>query len=306
MTHDPQKLAVAAVLFLLLCICLFALVYFIDQLVQKRIFCDRYNLDFLPRGIRIRGAKDNGCNEYELNYPYWYIAKNDGTADKRYNNNHIVWRKSYLWVGRYRLSAKKPTMILEVVHSLRDAGTRVELNEEERKKKRWLEKQKRLLARDTTLQNIVDGYRDCPTEFEQMCAELFRKQGYRCQVTPKTNDGGYDIFFRQGKETGIVECKCYSVGHKVGRPEIQKLVGANVIQQANKMLFVTTSSFTPEAREYAKETDVTLISGQKLLSMLQKYGFPKDKIKVRRKEWQLTVQDLQDFIPQDIYWDYFA
>ena len=125
-------------------------------------------------------------------------------------------------------------------------------------------------------------------------------------MTPKTNDGGYDIFLRQGKETGIVECKCYSVGHKVGRPEIQKLVGANVIQQANKMLFVTTSSFTPEAREYAKETDVTLISEQKLLSMLQKYGFPKDKIKVRRKEWQLTVQDLQDFIPQDIYWDYFA
>lgn len=306
MMHDPFSLAMTVFVIFFLCICFFVLLYFCDQLVRRRAFREEYGLDSLPQGIWIQGKRDDDFNTYELNYPFWRMAKKDGTADKRYGRNYIVWPKSYLWVGHYLLSARKPTTILNLVQALRDNGTKVEMSQEERKKKKQLEKQKRLLACDTTIQNIVDGYKECPTDFERMCAELFRRQGYRCKVTPRTNDGGYDVVLRQGDTTGIVECKCYSVRHKVGRPEIQKLVGANVIQQAEKMFFVTTSSFTPEAQEYAKETGVTLIPGQKLLSMLQKYGFPKQEIKVKRKEWQLTSRDLQKMIPPDIFWDYFA
>lgn len=306
MTVNTLRLLAVVAILLVFFICIAALMYFVDQWIQKSNFCKKYGLVSLPKGIRIRQERDNGCNEYELKYPYWHIQKNDGTADKRYSGNYIIWPESHLWVSHYKLSAKKPTVILDVVQALRDAGIKVEMNEEERKKKKRLEKQKQLFACDATIQNIVDGYKDCPTEFEQMCAELFRKQGYQCKVTPKTNDGGYDISMQKEDTTAIAECKCYSVRHKVGRPEIQKLVGANVIQQAQKMFFITTSSFTPEARAYAKETEVTLVSGQQLLSMLQKYGFPKQEIKVKRTEWQLSIRDLKKFIPADIYWDYFA
>lgn len=306
MAGNAPKLFVAGVLFLLAGVCIIWVVYVIDQWIQKNHFCKKYGLDSLPWNIRIRNGVDSGYSKYELNYPYWYISKNDGTADRRYKGNRIIWPESYLWVRRYRLSAKKPTVILEVVKELRRAGTKVAMSEEERKKKRRIENQKKIFSCEATVQTILDAYRDCPTEFEQMCAEVFRKLGYHCRVTPKTNDGGYDISIQKGDGTGIVECKCYSLGKKVGRPEIQKLVGANVVQQAQKMYFVTTSSFTPEAREYARETGVTLISGQKLVAMLQKQGLPKKEIRVTMEEWQLNIRDLKDFIPSDIYWDYFA
>ena len=65
----------------------------------------------------------------------------------------------------------------------------------------------------------------------------------------------------------IVECKCYnSTNESVGRDAVQKLVGANAIVQAQRMIFVTTARFTDAAVEYAQSTPipVELIDGNKL------------------------------------------
>ncbi len=45
----------------------------------------------------------------------------------------------------------------------------------------------------------------------------------------------------------------------VGRPEIQKFAGALQGQRARKGVFITTSSFTKEAREYASRIESKLI-----------------------------------------------
>ncbi len=56
----------------------------------------------------------------------------------------------------------------------------------------------------------------------------------------------------------------------VGRPEIQKFVGALDGQKARKGIFITTSSFTKEAIEYAKGTTVkvVLIDGDRLADLM--------------------------------------
>jgi len=56
----------------------------------------------------------------------------------------------------------------------------------------------------------------------------------------------------------------------VGRPEIQKFVGALAGQGAKKGVFITTSRFTSEAREYQpkNETKIVLIDGEQLAELM--------------------------------------
>jgi len=56
----------------------------------------------------------------------------------------------------------------------------------------------------------------------------------------------------------------------VGRPEIHKFLGALQGQKANKGIFITTSSFSDEAREYAKTipTKIVLINGEELAELM--------------------------------------
>jgi restriction system protein len=56
----------------------------------------------------------------------------------------------------------------------------------------------------------------------------------------------------------------------VGRPEIQKFVGALQGQNARKGVFITTSSFSNAAIEYAKmlQNKVVLIDGEMLANLM--------------------------------------
>ena len=56
----------------------------------------------------------------------------------------------------------------------------------------------------------------------------------------------------------------------VGRPEIQKFVGALTGQRARKGLFITTSDFSREAHDYVSriETKVVLIDGETLAQLM--------------------------------------
>ena len=56
----------------------------------------------------------------------------------------------------------------------------------------------------------------------------------------------------------------------VGRPEIQRFVGALSGFRAKKGVFITTSKFTDEAREYVRsiEPKVVLIDGSQLASLI--------------------------------------
>ena len=57
----------------------------------------------------------------------------------------------------------------------------------------------------------------------------------------------------------------------VGRPEIQQFVGALAGQRASKGVFITTSRFSQEARDYAASNSnykVVLIDGERLADLM--------------------------------------
>ena len=261
----------------------------------------------LTRNIKIKKRKEIGENYFKLRYPYWKVSKSDGTADLRVSHNEIIWQNSKLYVEKYIVISKFPLEVYSVVKELRVQGIKIRLSCEEKKKKVKLEKRKRIFINDGNIQNIIDYYSATPTDFEKLCAKLFKSMGYKYKLTPPTNDGGYDILLQKDRECIIVECKCYSQGKNIGRPSIQKLVGANQIVQAERMLFVTTSDFSTAAVNYAETIGVELINGYGLLKLLEKKGFlEKEKnITISDEECELEIRDMREYVPKDIYKEYF-
>lgn len=284
----------------------FVAVYKIYNEFKRIRFLRRYNIKKLSHKVKVKFCKLQECNYYKLRYPVWHISKKDGTADLRVKRNFIVWHNSQLYVGHFLLMSKNPYDILKVVKELRLHNVFINPCREEKIKYSKLLKQRSEFFQNNDIQKIINHYKEKPTDFERLCAELFHKMGYTSKVTPQSNDGGYDIFIYDNNQTAVIECKCYSLHNKVGRPAIQKLVGANNLVAADKMVFITTSEFSVPAISYANTIGVILIDGQKLLELLNKYNFfEQQDVKINISEWQLEVSDMRAYIPDDIYRKYF-
>ena len=130
------------------------------------------------------------------------------------------------------------------------------------------------------------------------------------ETTPRTNDGGYDFILKKPYDSeeiiAIGECKLYSEDNIVGRPLLQKLVGANVSIQAKHLLFVTTSSYSKEAVLYADLAGIKLIDGNGLIE-LEKEVKPNQS---NSKQEEHTIKDLYleitDFgISESIMYKYY-
>ena len=107
-----------------------------------------------------------------------------------------------------------------------------------------------------------------PHDFERVVGDYFRDCGYVVHQTKRTNDGGKDLVMFKGGVTYYVECKKYAKGNTIGRPLIQKLVGACHPAGA-KGIFVTTSKFTQGAITEARRSNIDLIDGQAFIKMLR-------------------------------------
>jgi restriction system protein len=67
-----------------------------------------------------------------------------------------------------------------------------------------------------------------------------------------------------------VQAKRYSNG-TIGRPDVQGFVGALTGKRASRGVFITTSSFTKDAREYAETIQgfrVILVDGEELVRLM--------------------------------------
>jgi len=121
-----------------------------------------------------------------------------------------------------------------------------------------------------------------PAFFEKLVVNLLVKMGYGGSIKDagkaigKTNDEGIDGTIKEDKlglDIIYVQAKRWQPGNVVGRPEIQKFVGALAGQGAKKGIFITTSSFSKEATEYTpkNETKIVLIDGEKLAQLMIDY-----------------------------------
>lgn len=122
-----------------------------------------------------------------------------------------------------------------------------------------------------------------PAFFEKLVVDLLVRMGYGGSIKDagnaigKSGDEGIDGTIKEDKlglDIIYLQAKRWAPGNLVGRPEIQKFVGALAGQGAKKGVFITTSSFTKDALEYAprNETKIVLIDGEKLANLMIDYG----------------------------------
>jgi restriction system protein len=125
--------------------------------------------------------------------------------------------------------------------------------------------------------------KDCPPEFfERLVVKLLTTIGYGGSLADagkalgKSGDGGVDGVIKEDKlglDQIYIQAKRWD-DTTVGRPEIQKFVGALHGKRARKGIFITTSTFSKDAQEYANsvETKVILIDGSRLVELMFDYG----------------------------------
>jgi restriction system protein len=116
-------------------------------------------------------------------------------------------------------------------------------------------------------------------DFEHLCRQLFEKafaeSGAEVKVTQASRDQGVDavIFdpdvLRGGKI--VVQAKRYT--NTVDVSAVRDLYGAIINEGATKGILVTTSHYGPDAYSFAKDKPITLLNGEELLGLLQKYGY---------------------------------
>ena len=124
-----------------------------------------------------------------------------------------------------------------------------------------------------------------PSAFEKLVVLLLQKMGYGGEikdsglVTKKSNDGGIDGIIKEdilGFGRINIQAKRYKRDIVIGREEIQKFVGALMVAQSNKGVFITTSYFSKGAIEYVQNlygnTTVVLIDGIKLAEYIYNFG----------------------------------
>ena len=115
-------------------------------------------------------------------------------------------------------------------------------------------------------------------EFEHLVRNLFEWEfsdnGSEVKVTQASRDGGVDavIFdpdpLRGGKI--VIQAKRYT--NVVGVSAVRDLYGTVQHEGANKGILVTTSSFGPDAYNFAKDKPLALLNGGELLHLLMKHG----------------------------------
>lgn len=91
------------------------------------------------------------------------------------------------------------------------------------------------------------------------------------QAVGRSGDGGIDGIInedRLGLDAIYLQAKRWE--GVVGRPEIMRFVGALAGQRATKGVFITTSRFTQEAKDYASSSQykIVLVDGERLADLM--------------------------------------
>jgi len=136
--------------------------------------------------------------------------------------------------------------------------------------------------RENLAQELLDIVRQStPAFFERLVVELLVRMGYggsrreAARAVGQVGDEGIDGIIDQdrlGLDTIYIQAKKWD--QCVGRPEIQKFVGALAGKRAKKGVFITTSSFSQEAVRYVStiEAKIVLIDGKRLAELMIDYG----------------------------------
>jgi restriction system protein len=99
-----------------------------------------------------------------------------------------------------------------------------------------------------------------------------------------------------GLDAVYIQAKRWDKG-TIGRPEIQKFVGALKGQGADKGIFITTSTFSNDALAYATKFDspkIVLIDGSRFAELMFEHNVgatPEDSYEVKKIDHDYFIED---------------
>ena len=258
---------------------------------------------------RLRDAIDQLATEFALTPEERAQMLPSGTAPVF--NNRVAWARTYLKQagllgaprrGSFRITAagrkllaKKPRVItaklLEEYPSFRDFQARGKVEGEPSTLVAQTvasTPEDRLEAAHQELQAAVESElldlmkAATPAFFERLVLELLVRMGYggsreeAAKAVGQTGDGGIDgiiVQDRLGLDVIYVQAKRWDSA-VIGRPEIQRFAGALQGQRARKGVFLTTSTFSKDARNYATSIDsrIILIDGKRLTELMVEFN----------------------------------
>mgnify|MGYP001003683179 CR=1 FL=1 len=122
-----------------------------------------------------------------------------------------------------------------------------------------------------------------PSFFERLVVELLVAMGYGGSLRDagrsvgRSGDEGIDGIIKEdrlGLDVIYIQAKRWSADQTIGRPEVQKFVGALVGKGAKKGVFITTARFSADAVTFEKQTDlkIVLIDGAQLADLMIDYN----------------------------------
>lgn len=140
-----------------------------------------------------------------------------------------------------------------------------------------------------------------PKFFEEAVLQLLWAMGYagaqgEKQHLGRSHDGGIDGVIRQdplGLQNVYVQAKRYADDNSIGAPDINSFYGALARQGADRGVFITTSRFTPAAKNAAGQFQgrIVLIDGIRLTALMLRYG--------------VGVEERQNFTIYSVNQDFF-
>jgi hypothetical protein len=107
--------------------------------------------------------------------------------------------------------------------------------------------------------------------FAAVCETWFSWAGFDTRSEAHRNDNGVDIWLHAAKVPGpvaVVRCKHW-LDKPVGAQEMKEFVGVMSTMQSVHGTYTTTSTYTPEALQLAREHGIDAVDGRGLLRRIQ-------------------------------------
>lgn len=123
-----------------------------------------------------------------------------------------------------------------------------------------------------------------PAQFERLVVQLLVVMGYGGSVKDagaalgRSGDDGVDGVIKQdflGLDKIYLQAKRFKANKSVGSADIRNFIGSLDIKKADKGVFITTSTFTPNAVESTRQTSkatIVLVDGKRLASLMIEHG----------------------------------
>ena len=96
-------------------------------------------------------------------------------------------------------------------------------------------------------------------DFEDYLKVLFKKLGYKPQVTKKSGDFGADLVLK-GKNKIVIQAKRYGYKNNVSLDAVREVYASKAFYKADEAWVITNSFYTKQAKMLAEACGVRLLN----------------------------------------------